>query len=87
MALNAADAGIVQILLVAAGSGLTLASQALIAYMHRKAGQRKVVVQWLDEKEERLKRVEVESPRLEEIEPLLEKAERVFVIDSEYEKT
>lgn len=55
--------------------------------MRRKSGQRKIVVQWLEESEDRLKRVEVETPRLEEIEELLKKAETVFTVDSSDEKT
>jgi hypothetical protein len=85
--LNAAGAGSVDLLLVVAGSGITLIAQAVVAYMRRKSGQRKIIVQWLDESEERLKRVEVETPRLEEIEELLKKAERVFAVDSSDEKT
>ncbi len=62
-------------------------SQALVAYIRRKTGQRKIVVQWLDEKEGHLKRVEVETPRLDEIDDLLKKAERVFLVDSNDKKT
>jgi hypothetical protein len=85
--LNAAGAGSVDLLLVLAGSSITLVAQALVAYMRRKSGQRKITVQWLDDAEDRLKRVEVETPRLEEIEDLLKKADTVFCRDGSNEKT
>jgi hypothetical protein len=85
--LNAAGAGSVDLLLVLAGSSITLIAQALVAYMRRKSGQRKITVQWVDDTDDRIKRVEVETPRLEEIEDLLKKADTVFCRDSSNEKT
>jgi len=88
LALNAVGAGIVEFLSVAATpASIAIVGAVLVAYIRRDAGQRKIVVQWLDQKEERLKRVEVESPRADEIPELLKKAERVFLIDSKEEKT
>jgi hypothetical protein len=85
--LNAVGAGSVDLLLVVAGSGITLIAQALVAYMRRKSGQRKIVVQWVDDSDDRIKRVEVETPRIEEIEDLLKKADTVFCRDSSDDKT
>ena len=85
--LNTAGAGSVDLVSIIAGSGITFVAQALVAYLRRKAGQRKIVVQWVDDADEHIKRVEVETPRLEEIQELLKKAETVFCRDSTDEKT
>ena len=85
--LNAEGAGSVHLLLVLAGSSFTLVAQALVAYIRRRSGQRKVVVQWVDKGDNEIKRVEVETPRLEEVEDLLKKADTVFCRDSSDDKT
>jgi hypothetical protein len=84
---NTIGAGAEEILLVVAGAAIPLVAQALTAYIRGRSGQRKIVVQWLDDKDECLKRVEVETPRLAEIEELLKKAEGVVAVDREDKET
>jgi hypothetical protein len=83
---NSADAGAFHVLSVGLGAGLTLVAQALIAFIRRKSGQRRIVVQWDDHKSDCIKRIEVESPQLAELEDLLAKAQDVFAVDSSSDK-
>jgi hypothetical protein len=84
---NSVDAGIYEILKLATAASIPLVAQALITFITRKRGQRKVVVQWIEPGEDHLKRVEVETPRLDEVQPLLEKARDVFAVDSTVDGT
>ena len=79
---NSVDAGVYEILKLATAASIPLVAQALISFISRKRGQRKIVVQWIEPGEDHLKRIEVETPRLDEVQPLLEKARDVFAIDS-----
>ena len=80
--LNSANSVSPEVISIAVGAGIALLSQAIVAYLNKNKGQRKMVIQLLDDNK-MLQRVEVESPRLEEIDKLLKKAMDVFIVEED----
>jgi hypothetical protein len=81
---NSADAAQIayHVLSVGIGASLTVVAKAIVAYMQKQKGQRKIIVQRTD-RSGNLHRVEVETPRPEEIERLLQQARDVFIVEKE----
>lgn len=77
---NSAEAvqGAYHVLEVGIGASIALIAQAIVTYMQKRQGQRKIIVQTTD-KSGNLHRVEVETPRADELEGLLQQARDIFI--------
>ncbi|MBI5388660.1 MAG: hypothetical protein HZA90_28700 [Verrucomicrobia bacterium] len=77
---NSADANTFPYISAAIGAGMTLLTHAIISYLERKKGQRKIVVQ-MEDYPRGVKRIEIETPRFDEMKKLLEQARQAFVVE------